>query len=151
MDAILQALGAPGIAAAIASGVAAATLAFVGVLLNIFVTLRSNTKTGKRAVATFRQAWIDNLRKTLSEYHSILMSAPPPLSTADDRKVSDLGTQIELMLNPEEDASQKLEEIMEKIYSAPTLEAKIALDPEFVAAARRVLKDEWRRVKAELR
>jgi hypothetical protein len=68
----------------------------------------------------------------------------------DDRKVSELGTQIELMLNPYEDASQELEEVMDKIYNAETLDERIALDAQFVAAARRVLKDEWRRVKTEL-
>jgi hypothetical protein len=107
-------------------------------------------KTGERAIAAFRRQWIDTLRKTLSEYHSILMTAKPPLPAKDDRKVSELGTQIELMLNPLEDASQELEEIMDKIYNAKSLDERIALDPQFVAAARRVLKDEWKRVKTEL-
>lgn len=144
MDSIL---GVPALAAAIVTS----TLALIGVLINIAVTLHAGRRTGARAVAAFRQQWIDNLRKTLAEYHSIKMSAELPLSLEDDRAVSNLGTQIELMLNPHEDASQQLEVIIDKIDECQTLDGRVALDPQFIAAARRVLKLEWDRVKKELR
>lgn len=140
-------LWAPAVAAAIVTS----TLAFIGVLINIVVTLHTARKTGARAVAAFRQQWIDNLRRTLAEYHSIKMSAELPLSFEDDRAVSNLGTQIELMLNPDEDACQQLEAIIDKIDECKTLDGRVALDPQFIEAARRVLKLEWSRVKAELR
>jgi hypothetical protein len=108
-------------------------------------------KAGARSVAAMRQQWIDSLRKALSEYHSILMSAKYPLSTVDDRAISNLGTQIELMLNPSEEASQKLENVMDDIYNCTSLDERIKIDPKFIAAARRVLKAEWDRVKADLK
>jgi hypothetical protein len=107
-------------------------------------------KAGARTVAIMRQQWIDTLRKALAEYHSIMMSAKYPLSQADDRAVSNLGTQIELMLNPEEEASQTLENVMDAIYSCKSLDGRVEMDPQFVAAARRVLKLEWKRVKDDL-
>ncbi|GLR89601.1 hypothetical protein [Bradyrhizobium iriomotense] len=120
-------------------------------VLALVVSLYTLRKTGTRSIAAFQQQWIDTLRKTLSEYHSILMTTEPPLSSEDDRKVSNLGTQIELMLNPDDEASQKLEKVMDVIYHAETNEERVAQDPAFVAAARRVLKDEWKRVKSELK
>jgi hypothetical protein len=86
---------------------------------------------GSRAIAAIRVAWIDQLRKTLAEYHSILMSASPsspadtdklsPWSDEDDRRLSNLGTQIELMLNPNEGPSQRLLEIFNRIYGCSDL------------------------------
>jgi hypothetical protein len=107
-------------------------------------------KAGARAIATLRQEWIDTLRTTLAEYHSIMMSAKVPLSQKDDRAASNLGTRIELMLNPIEDASKELERVMLEIDNCETLDERVEMDPQFVAAARRVLKLEWDRVKSNL-
>jgi hypothetical protein len=107
-------------------------------------------KVGARAIGSLRQQWIDTLRRTLSEYHSILMTAKYPLSKQDDRLVSNLGTQIELMLNPSEELSRKLDEVMGKIYECEDYDDRVAMDPEFIEAARAVLKAEWNRVKADL-
>ncbi|MGJ5082718.1 hypothetical protein [Bradyrhizobium sp. HKCCYLS3013] len=140
-------LATQGVAAAIVTS----TLAFIAAIVNIALSAYLGRKAGSRAVAAFRQQWIDTLRKTLAEYHSILMSVERPLSVADDRALSNLGTQIELMLNSDEEASQKLEQIMDQIYNAHSLHERVVLDPAFIAAARRVLKDEWKRVKSELK
>jgi hypothetical protein len=117
---------------------------------NADASMLTAQKAGARSVATMRQQWIDTLRKALSEYHSILMSAKYPLSTVDDRAISNLGTQIELMLNPSEEASQELEDVMDKIYKCTSLDERVEMDPQFVAAARRVLQLEWNRVKTDL-
>ncbi|WP_315765656.1 MULTISPECIES: hypothetical protein [unclassified Bradyrhizobium] len=138
-------------APAVTAAVITSFLAFIVGVGGLSVSIWTLRKTGVRAVATFRQEWIDTLRKTLAEYHSIMMTTQPPLSRDDDRTASDLGTRIELMLNPSEEASQELEAIMNKIDECTTLDGRIAMDQEFVAAARRVLKQEWVRVKAELK
>jgi hypothetical protein len=132
---------------AIVTSVVALIVGLGGFLVSLW-TLR---KTGVRAVAAFRQQWIDTLRKALAEYHSIMMTTELPLSPADDRTASDLGTQIELMLNPDEEASRKLEEVINEIDKCKTSDARVAMDPAFIATARRVLKQEWNRVKAELK
>jgi hypothetical protein len=132
---------------AIVTSLVALIVGLGGLLVSLW-TLR---KTGVRAVAAFRQQWIDTLRKALTEYHSIMMTTELPLSPADDRKASDLGTQIELMLNPDEEASRKLEEVINEIDRCKTSDARVAMDPAFIATARRVLKQEWNRVKAELK
>jgi hypothetical protein len=54
------------------------------------------------------------------------------------------------MLNPSEEASQELEDVMDKIYKCTSLDERVEMDPQFVAAARRVLKLEWNRVKTDL-
>jgi hypothetical protein len=71
---------------------------------------------GNRAIASLRISWIETLRKILSEYHSILLSADDPISDADQRRVSDLGTQLDLMLNVNEENQKKLWEIADKIF-----------------------------------
>jgi hypothetical protein len=135
----------PGVATAIITSAVAFVVGF-GSLSVSFWTLR---KTGARAVANFRQEWINTLRQALAQYHSIMMTTQPPLSCDDDRKASDLGTRIELMLNPTEDASQELEAAIDKIDVCQTLDGRLTMDKEFAAAARRVLKQEWDRVRAE--
>jgi hypothetical protein len=48
---------------------------------------------GDRAIATMRLQWVHDLRKILSEYHSVLVS----YQSEDYRKVSELGTQLDLI------------------------------------------------------
>lgn len=105
------------------------------------------TSAGDRAIATMRLAWIEQLRKVLAEYHSILVS----YKDEDYRRVSDLGTQLDLMLNLDEADQKALWDVADKVFRAANIEERIALDQELMAAGRKVLKNEWRRIKRELR
>src|SRR5258705_10676480 len=51
---------------------------------------------GDRAIATMRLQWVQDLRKVLAEYHSVLVSYEPP----DYGKLSDVVTQLDLTLHP---------------------------------------------------
>jgi hypothetical protein len=102
---------------------------------------------GDRAIATMRLQWVQDLRKTLSEYHSVLVSYD---SAADYRKVSELGTHLDLMLNLEEDEQRDLWDVAEEVFRADK-DDRIALDPKLMVAGRRVLKKEWQQIKWELR
>src|ERR1700676_3751898 len=102
---------------------------------------------GDRAIATMRLQWVQDLRKILSEYHSVLVSYEP----ADYRKVSELGTQLDLMLNLDEKEQRELWEVAEEVFRTKGKDARVALDPKLMAAGRRVLKKEWQTIKWELR
>jgi hypothetical protein len=52
-----------------------------------------------RAIAAMRIEWITELKKTISEYHSILMTSKETTASETHRKLSDLGTQLDLLLN----------------------------------------------------
>lgn len=103
---------------------------------------------GDRAVATMRLQWVTELRKTIAEYHSILMTA----TTLDDethRKLSELGTHLDLMLNIKNDAQKELWLILDNIYKTTGLKNRQKFDEPLMEAGRKVLKDEWERIKRE--
>jgi hypothetical protein len=102
---------------------------------------------GDRAIATMRLQWVHDLRKILSEYHSVLLS----YETADYRKVSELGTQLDLMLNLEEKEQRDLWEIADRLFKTKDKDKRVAMDTELMAAGRLVLKKEWQTIKAEQR
>lgn len=102
---------------------------------------------GDRAIATMRLQWVHDLRKVLSEYHSVLVSYEP----TDYRKVSELGTQLDLMLNLDETEQRHLWEVAEEVFRTKDKDARVALDSKLMAAGRVVLKKEWKQIKWELR
>ena len=113
--------------------------------------LRNSYNTGRHAIANSRQKWIDTLRDTLSEFHSLVMTENEyPYPKEIDRKLSMLGTKIELFLNPTETESKELLDLVNKIYDLKTVQEREQLDLSFVAASQKVLKKEWVRVKKEL-
>lgn len=113
--------------------------------------LMSAENSGRHAVATFRQKWIDALRDTMAAYHALTMTISEyPYPEDKDRQLSELGTKIELLLNPTETPSHELLRVMSEIYDCPNLAQRIEMDPKLVAATQAILKAEWKRVKAEL-
>ena len=102
---------------------------------------------GDRAIATMRLQWVQDLRKILSEYHSVLVS----YQSEDYRKVSELGTQLDLMLNRDEPEQRELWEVAEEVFRTKDKDKRVALDPKLMAAGQRVLKKEWQTIKWELR
>ena len=105
---------------------------------------------GNRAIAAMRLSWIESLRKVLSEYHSILMT-DFSTSDSDHRRLSDVGTQLDLMLNLNEDSQNKLWEVADEIFNLEKLEDREAKDAQLVAAGRAVMKAEWDKIKHEMR
>ena len=102
---------------------------------------------GDRAIATMRLQWVHDLRKILSEYHSVLVDYQP----ANYRKVSELGTQLDLMLNSEEPEQRALWDVAEEVFRTKDKNQRVALDRKLMEAGRRVLKKEWQTIKWELR
>ena len=72
--------------------------------------------TGSRAIATMRLEWMDKLRDTLSEFHSILMIKENVDKEKDAVKLSHLGTEIDLLLNQQDEVQKVLWDITDKIY-----------------------------------
>jgi len=106
---------------------------------------------GAREIATMRLAWMNKLRDTLSEYHSILVSRENVDKQKVAEKLSRLGTQIDLLLNQDNKIQKALWDITDKIYYSQTIDERQGMDKELVKAGRAVLKAEWEKVKAEMR
>jgi hypothetical protein len=106
---------------------------------------------GTREIARMRLAWMEKLRTTLSEYHSILMSIENLDQEATRQKLSQLGTELDLLLNQDDLLQKALWDITDKIYKCEILAARESMDEEMIRAGRAVLKAEWEKVKAEMR
>lgn len=121
--------------------------------------------TGSRELAKVRLGWLEALRNNLSEYHSILMSAEDPndkLSDeelkalkakweSDERRLSYLGTQLDLLLNRKKALQQRLWTISDEILNLKTKKERQTKDAELVNAAREVIDFEWQKIKREMR
>ena len=104
-----------------------------------------------QTICISRQKWIDLLRDTLSEFHSIVITENEyPYPKEVDRQLSMLGTKIELLLNPSEVESQKIVNLIHEIYDIENMNERESLDSKFVAAAQIVLRKEWDRIKTDL-
>jgi len=77
---------------------------------------------GSRAVASLRIKWVEDLREVLSEYHSILMTNEE-FEDEDLRRLSNLGTKLDLMMNLNEPDQKALWDIADKIYKTEDLES----------------------------
>src|SRR5262245_52732481 len=106
---------------------------------------------GTREIAIMRLAWMDKLRDTVSQFHSILMIKEDVEQEKVAEQLSLLGTQIDLLLNREDKFQRDLWEITDKIYNSRSREERQSMDPKLIAAGRAVLKAEWEKVKAEIR
>ncbi|CAL74418.1 hypothetical protein BRADO0475 [Bradyrhizobium sp. ORS 278] len=120
---------------------------------------------GFRELAKVRLDWLKALRDNLSEYHSILMTSEDPdpdlegeaakeareKDEADDRRLSYLGTQLDLLLNQKKPLQKALWGISDEILALDTKEERQARDQALVEAARAVLDFEWQKIKREMR
>jgi hypothetical protein len=105
---------------------------------------------GNHDIASMRIRWVEELRGVLSDYHSRLMTREK-FEGEDKSLMSNLGTKIDLMLNPNEADQKALWDIADEIYETADLEKRRGRDKEMMAAARVVLKNEWEKIKRELR
>ncbi|MGC1858029.1 MAG: hypothetical protein WA725_14910, partial [Pseudolabrys sp.] len=90
--------------------------------------------TGSGAIATMRLEWMDKLRDTLSEFHSILMIKENVDKEKDAVKLSHLGTEIDLLLNRDDKIQRELWDITDKIYKCEAIEERQEMDEELVSA-----------------
>jgi len=106
---------------------------------------------GRHTIAAFRQKWIECVRDTLCEYHSILMSTDEKdIRPEDQRKLAALKTKLELLLNPDEpDAQELLVQINDMRFSDGEIE-RLEKDEAISKIAHQILKTEWVRIKKEL-
>jgi len=133
----------------------AAILAFLSAVLGPWVqhriAKRQTDAAQTREIAQMRLAWMEKLRDTLCEYHSILMIRENVDQEKEAVKLSRLGTQLDLLLNQNDKVQKVLWDVTDKIYKGETLEERQSFDPELVDAGRAVLKSEWEKIKAEMR
>lgn len=106
---------------------------------------------GNREIARMRLEWMERLRDTLSEYHSMLMILDGSISVEAAQKLSQLGTQLDLLLNQDDTVQKVLWDVADEIYRLDTLVERQAKDKDLIQAGRTVLKSEWEKVKAEMR
>ena len=133
----------------------AAILAFLSAVLGPWVQYRiakRQTEAAQtREIGQMRLAWMEKLRDTVCEYHSILMIRENVDQEKEAVKLSRLGTQLDLLLNQNDKVQKVLWDVTDKIYNGETLEERQSFDPELVDAGRAVLKSEWEKIKAEMR
>lgn len=107
--------------------------------------------TGNREIARMRLTWMDKLRDVLSEYHSILVSTDDDGIPDAAQKLSQLGTQIDLLLNKDDKIQRELWDVADEIYNSKTRDERQSLDEPLIKAGRAVFKAEWEKIKAEMR
>jgi hypothetical protein len=140
----------------------AANTSAVAATKNAEAAVLSARIAGHREVAKLRITWMDTLRNTLAEYHATLMTLDDDDAHAKDEerreryrmakdKLVLLGTQLDLLLNQENTLQKELWDITDKIYNLENSEERQAEDKPLVNAGRKVLKQEWERVKREMR
>jgi hypothetical protein len=94
---------------------------------------------------------VEELRQVLSEYHSILMTVDGERTEEDRRRLANLGTKLDLMMNLNEEDQKRLWQVADDIYNEEDIERRRALDNPLMVAGRLVLKNEWEKIKLELR
>ena len=146
----------------------AALSALFAVILGPLVSLKiANGQSRVKTLSENRQAWINLLRDTLSEYISAMVhtSAHQAQAERDARetleclkKLSELHTKIELMLNPNENDHLELMKVLDEssklawrdnvqdITQMPIISANLRV--KIVELSQSILKREWERVKA---
>src|SRR6266403_2875961 len=66
-------------------------------------------------------------------------------------KLSDLGTQLDLLLNVDDPAQKALWDVLDKIYTTTGIDERQKLDVDLIRAGRAVMKEEWEKIKGEMR
>ncbi|MEM1197517.1 MAG: hypothetical protein AAGH57_15550 [Pseudomonadota bacterium] len=100
-------------------------------------------------LAKFRQAWIDGLREDMAKFQSF--GVTPELDQRTKREFYELGTRIELRLNPDDEDFTELHDAMYEFLDASNIAQKYSANPRFVAVCQRILKKEWDVLKGEVK
>jgi len=92
-------------------------------------------------LAEFRQRWIDCLREDMAKFGSL--GVTPDLDHNSMQEFYELGTRIELRMNPNDENFAELQDCMYAFLGAELIEEKFAANPRFVRICQEVLKREW--------
>lgn len=150
-DIVFEILESPPALAAIAAAMLALISGLTGPIVQLKIGKRQGIEAGNREIARMRLAWMDKLRDVLSEYHSILMSTDDAAIPEAEQKLSQLGTQIDLLLNQDDKIQKALWDVADQIFNLKTKKARQALDDSLIKAGRAVFKAEWEKIKTEMR
>lgn len=129
---------------------------------NAAAATRSSVNAGVHAVARLRQEWINELRSRVAQAHSLLSNwrqLPKEANTAEQQEfvrrtieANEVMARIELLLNLREPPSQSLLAALQALHQAGgSTDEQRRLGAPVIAAAQKVLKEEWDRVRTELR
>lgn len=127
--------------------------------LSAFQVLSLLETSNKQIVAPMRQAWINDLRNLLSELLSsafhYYVAGYEDRTDQEYQRVTHLEHKVKLMLNPNEEDHQHLEELIATMIRSIERNPKFSdnfpdLHDDLVSLSRKVLKREWDRVKEPL-
>ena len=143
--------------------IVAALAVFFGPLISLWIAKRqiasSAEVANKQIIAPMRQAWINNLRDLVAELTGDTLhyftAGHEFEGYKNFQRLTFLESKIQLMLNPNEEDHQKLEEMMKALRRLQSGDEQgrdqfIATHPEVMKLARKVLKREWNRVKDKI-
>jgi hypothetical protein len=99
-------------------------------------------------IAEFRQAWINSLRDAMAEFQSYGIT--PELDQTKERKFYEVGTRIELLMNPNDQDYNELNDALYGFLSAKDEFEKYSMNPEFISICQAILKREWEVTKIEI-
>lgn len=142
-------------AAAGAAAVVAGVQFYVGhrqskaALQSAQAAMKNAANAGRHKVAEFRQTWIDNVIDALSEHHAIL-STTGNAPGSDRKALAALRTRLEILLNPNEETTVDLLQLIDQLGQAETDAERKKISDEMISVARSLLKTEWVRIKEEL-
>jgi len=126
-----------------------ALIALCGVLITALLQNKNFKKQVKSAhalkVAEMRQAWIGNLRDAMCTFHSY--GVTPMLDHATTREFYEYGTRIELLMNPEDQDYNELQNCLYVFLAAKTDIEKFSANAKYVNVCQRILKHEWDKLK----
>jgi hypothetical protein len=146
-----QAAGAREAVAASLKSAEAARDSAAAATLNAQVAAQSATNQGIHAVARLRQEWINELRARVAQANALLSNSTPD-KPQNQIELNEAVTKIELLLNPKEPASQELLAAIKASEEGDhSLKAHQANARNVIACAQVILKDEWYRVRRELK
>lgn len=139
---------------ATAAAILAAVLAFLSGVLGPFLQFivgekqaAASQSSADAALLTARTAGNREIaRLHLDEYRE-----PRKAQSAGQRKLAKLGTQLDLLLNRDDQLQGDLWMLADKIYYLETYEQRQEFDKPLMEAGRAVLKGEWEKVKREMR
>jgi hypothetical protein len=115
-------------------------------------SLMNARNAGRHTIAGFRQAWIYKVIDTLRDHHAILMNKPAgERPTPEENKALIASrTQLEILLNPNEEDTVTLLNKIDEIDKSTTAEDRDKKANEMLTVARTLLKREWVVLKNEL-
>ncbi|HEV2697153.1 MAG TPA: hypothetical protein VGU90_04105 [Terriglobales bacterium] len=135
------------IAFAIVVGVITALGVIVAALVSLLGTQEELRWNAALKIAEFRQAWINDLRDSMSAFQSIAIG-PNAVNNPDLYR---FGTKIELLMNRRDGRYDELNEAMYAFLRTNTMAERWACNPAFVTVSQNILKEEWEVLKRDLK